>query len=90
MHGHSYRVELLLDGPVNSDTGFVIDFFDVEAVFAPILAALDHQTLNDVRANPTAENIALWIWEKARPALPLLVAVRVAETPNCWAEYGGF
>jgi 6-pyruvoyltetrahydropterin/6-carboxytetrahydropterin synthase len=91
MHGHSYRVELRLKGEVDPQTGFVVDFFDVEAAFAPLLAQLDHHCLNEVAGleNPTAENIALWIWERARPALPQLSAVSVYETPHCWAEYEG-
>lgn len=91
MHGHSYRVELRLEGPVDPETGFVVDFFDVEAAFAPILARLDHYCLNEIEGleNPTAEHIAVWIWDRVRPALPPLAAVAVYETPNCWAEYDG-
>lgn len=91
MHGHSYRVEIRLQGPIDPATGFVIDFFDVEREFAPLLAALDHACLNDIDGleNPTAENIALWIWERIKPALPTTSAVVVYETPNCWAEHNG-
>lgn len=91
MHGHSYRVELCLEGAVDPRTGFVADFFDVEAAFEPLRARLDHYCLNDVEGldNPTAENIAIWIWQRARPALPQLAAVRVYETPDSWAEYVG-
>lgn len=91
MHGHSYRVELTLDGPVDERTGFVVDFFDVEAVFAPLLQRLDHHCLNDVEGleNPTAEHIALWIWQRVKPLLPLVSSVRVFETPQSWAEYEG-
>jgi len=91
MHGHSYRVELRLEGPVDPESGFVVDFFDVEAAFAPILARLDHHCLNEIEglANPTAEHIAVWIWDRVRPALPLLAVVAVYETPNCWADYDG-
>ncbi|MFD1702227.1 6-carboxytetrahydropterin synthase QueD [Methylopila henanensis] len=91
MHGHSYRVELTIEGPVDPATGFVVDFFDVEAAFDPLLKRLDHFCLNDVEGleNPTAENIAVWIWERTRPALPQLATVRVFETPHCWAEFAG-
>ena len=91
MHGHSYRVELRLEGPVDPATGFVIDFFDVEAAFAPLLAQLDKNCLNEAPGleNPTAENIAIWIWERSKPALPQLVCVKVFETPDCWAEFEG-
>lgn len=91
VHGHSYRVELALDGPVDPKTGFVLDFFDVESAFKDALATLDHHYLNDIDglANPTAENIATWIWNATRPKLHQLAFVRVFETPNCWAEYTG-
>jgi len=89
MHGHSYRVDLTLEGPVDPETGFIVDFFDVESAFAPLLARLDHYCLNDIEGleNPTAENIALWIWERTKPLLPQLAGVRVYETPFSFAEY---
>ncbi len=91
MHGHSYRVELRLEGPVDSETGFVADFFDVEHAFAPMLARLDHHCLNEIEEldNPTAENIAIWIWKRIKPLLPQTAAVVVYETSLCWAEYNG-
>jgi 6-pyruvoyltetrahydropterin/6-carboxytetrahydropterin synthase len=91
LHGHSYRVEIQLDGKVDPQTGFVVDFFDLEASFAKILGALDHRCLNDVPGleNPTAERIAVWIWDRIRPDLPDLCSVRVYETLDCWAEYDG-
>lgn len=91
MHGHSYRVELCLEGPVDPVTGFVVDFFDVEAAFGPLLRRLDHHCLNDIEGleNPTAETIAAWIWERIKPDLPQVATVRVFETPQCWAEYEG-
>ncbi|MEI9401860.1 6-carboxytetrahydropterin synthase QueD [Mesorhizobium argentiipisi] len=91
MHGHSYRVDLRLAGPVDPDTGFVVDFFDVEAAFAPLLQRLDHHCLNEIEGltNPTAENIAIWIWNHVKPDLPQIAAVTVWETPHCWAEYEG-
>jgi len=91
MHGHSYKVELTLEGPVDPFTGFVADFFDIEQVFAPLLARLDHYCLNEVEGleNPTAEHIAVWIWTRVRPALPQLALVRVYETPLSYADYAG-
>ncbi|MEI8696976.1 MAG: 6-carboxytetrahydropterin synthase QueD [Mesorhizobium sp.] len=91
MHGHSYRVELTLQGPVDPVTGFVVDFFDVEAAFEPVLRQLDHHTLNEVKdlENPTAELISVWIWDRLKPGLGNLTQVKVFETPFCWAEYDG-
>jgi 6-pyruvoyltetrahydropterin/6-carboxytetrahydropterin synthase len=91
MHGHSYRVELQLKGAVDPDTGLVVDFFDIESAFKPLLAQLDHHCLNEIGGleNPSAENIAAWIWQRMKTPLPQLAAVRVYETPDCWAEYEG-
>lgn len=89
MHGHSYRVELTLEGNVNPESGFVVDFFDVESAFAPLLARLDHHCLNEVEGldNPTAENIAAWLWDQMKPTLANIQSVKVFETQHCWAEY---
>lgn len=91
MHGHSYRVELKVEGPVDPHTGFVVDFFDIEAAFAPLLKTLDHHCLNEVEGleNPTAENIAVWIYRRVKKALPQLSGVIVFETKDCYAEYYG-
>ncbi len=91
MHGHSYRVELRLEGPVEPSTGLVVDFFDIERAFAPLLGQLDHQCLNEVSGleNPTAENIAIWIWQRMKALVPKLSVVTVYETRDCWAEYDG-
>ena len=63
-----------LSGPVDPMTGFVLDFFEIEAAFGPLLARLDHYCLNEIEGleNPTAENIAVWIWSRTKPALPAL------------------
>lgn len=91
LHGHSYRVELRLNGAIDAQTGFVVDFFEVEKAFGPVLRLMDHHCLNEIQGleNPTAENIAVWIWERMTPVLPRLCAVVVYETPDCWAEYNG-
>jgi 6-pyruvoyltetrahydropterin/6-carboxytetrahydropterin synthase len=91
MHGHSYRVELQLEGPVDPLTGFVVDFFEIEAAFGPLHAQLDHHCLNEIEGleNPTAENIAIWIWDRTKKTLPRLAKVIVFETKDCCAEYEG-
>jgi 6-pyruvoyltetrahydropterin/6-carboxytetrahydropterin synthase len=91
LHGHSYACELHVTGPVDAATGWIQDFGDLRAAFQPLLEVLDHRLLNDVPGleNPTAETIARWIWERLRPALPLLSAVVIHETPTSRCIYTG-
>jgi len=88
MHGHSYRVDVHLEGSIKERPGWVVDFFDVEAAFGPIMQALDHQLLNEVDGlpNPTAELIACWIFNRLEPYLSELSMVVVHETETCRAS----
>jgi 6-pyruvoyltetrahydropterin/6-carboxytetrahydropterin synthase len=85
MHGHNYEIEVTVDGPVGAD-GFIMDFWALDEVVAPLLALVDHRTLNDVAGleNPTAENIGAWFLSRleSRGA----TAIRVFETKDCWAD----
>ena len=91
LHGHSYLVRLTIDGEVNPDTGWVVDFDDINKAFAPILERLDHYYLNEVEGleNPTSENLARWIWFRLKPELPALVAVEIKETCTVGCIYRG-
>jgi len=90
MHGHNYRFLVALEGDVDPRTGMVADFGKVkEIVQELVLARADHRTLNDVLDNPTAENIARWIYEVLAPRLPGLVQVRLFEIPDCCVVYRG-
>lgn len=91
LHGHSFRVEIHLSGPVDAEAGWVMDFADVKRAFAPLHAQLDHHYLNDIDGldNPTSENLARWIWRHLQPALPLLSRVVVHETCTSGCSYSG-
>jgi len=91
LHGHSFRVEIHVSGPVDPQLGWVMDFADVKAAFDPLFRQLDHNYLNEVPGleNPTSENLARWIWEKLEPSLPQLSAVVVHETCTSGARYTG-
>jgi 6-pyruvoyltetrahydropterin/6-carboxytetrahydropterin synthase len=91
LHGHSFRVEIHVSGPVDPQLGWVMDFADVKAAFDPLFRRLDHNYLNDVPGleNPTSENLARWIWEALKPSLPQLSAVVVHETCTSGARYTG-
>ena len=91
LHGHSFRIELHLSGPVHPQAGWVMDFADVKAAFKPIYERLDHHYLNDIPGleNPTSEQLAKWIWDQAKPLLPLLSAIVVHETCTSGCRYTG-
>jgi 6-pyruvoyltetrahydropterin/6-carboxytetrahydropterin synthase len=57
----------------------------------PIVNALDHRVLNEMEGlvNPTSELLAVWIWDRLKPSLPLLVELHVAETPTSHCVYRG-
>lgn len=95
MHGHSYRVEVVLESPRLDEIGFVVDFGELRALGRWIDENWDHQCLNQclpffvTETNPTAENIARVLWELCADEWPEwpVVEVRVSETKNTWASY---
>jgi 6-pyruvoyltetrahydropterin/6-carboxytetrahydropterin synthase len=82
LHGHSFKVEVAVEGQCDPKLGWVMDYADLAEAFRPIWEELDHCYLNEIRGleNPTSENIAVWIWGQLKPRLPLLTEVVVAET----------
>ena len=91
LHGHSFRVEIHVDGAVDAATGWVMDFGDIKAAFQPLHDQLDHHYLNEIAGleNPTSELLARWIWERLHPTLPELSAVVVRETCTSGCIYRG-
>lgn len=91
LHGHSFRIEIHVSGPVGADTGWVMDFADLRQAFQPLFDQLDHQYLNDIDGldNPTSENLARWIWQRLSVDLPQLSRVVVQETCNAGCVYTG-
>lgn len=91
MHGHSFRFDVHVEGPVDSRFGWVIDFGDVSAVVKPSVEILDHNLLNEIPGleNPTSEMIAIWLWNRIHPLLPGLSKIVVRETCTARCEYRG-
>ncbi|MEU8294129.1 6-carboxytetrahydropterin synthase QueD [Streptomyces pseudogriseolus] len=91
LHGHSYKVVVHVEGDVEPQAGWVMDFGDVKRAFKPIEAELDHYYLNDIAGleNPTSEVLAKWIWERLNGDLPALSAVTVRETCTSGCTYRG-
>lgn len=89
LHGHSYRFEVAVDGPLRTSgpaTGMVVDFDELSAIVRPsVVERLDHSSLNDLLPNPTAEEIALWIWGELEPRLVGLAEIVVWETQTACA-----
>jgi 6-pyruvoyltetrahydropterin/6-carboxytetrahydropterin synthase len=91
LHGHSFRVEIHLRGPVDPQAGWVLDFGDIKKAFAPIYDQLDHRYLNEIDGleNPTSEVLARWIWRRLKPRLPELCKLVVRETCSSGCIYEG-
>ncbi|MEV6644608.1 6-carboxytetrahydropterin synthase QueD [Amycolatopsis sp. NPDC051371] len=91
LHGHSYRVTVHVEGSVDPQAGWVVDFGDVKAAFKPLEEQLDHHYLNEIDGleNPTSENLAVWIWDRLAPRLPEVSAVTVRETCTSGCTYRG-
>jgi 6-pyruvoyltetrahydropterin/6-carboxytetrahydropterin synthase len=88
LHGHSYRVEVILVGASLDERGFVVDYRDLDRFKTYLDTTLDHKHLNDVMPlAPTAENIARWLYDWAKVFWPQIAAIRVSETEKTWAEY---
>jgi 6-pyruvoyltetrahydropterin/6-carboxytetrahydropterin synthase len=89
LHGHSYRLDVTLEGPLQAEgpaAGMVEDFEVVSRVVkAAVIAELDHRSLNELIENPTAENIVRWVWGRLEPELPLLTELTLWETRRACA-----
>lgn len=90
LHGHTFTVELRVSGHIDPSTGMVMDFAEIKEAFAPLYAQFDHHLLNDIPGleNPTSENLAVWIWDRLHPSLPLDEVI-VRETASAGVAYRG-
>ena len=91
LHGHSFKIEVHVSGEVDPAAGWVQDFAELSAAFAPLYARLDHHYLNDIDGleNPTSENLAIWIWKELAPSLSGLSKIVVRETCTSGCSYEG-
>jgi len=87
IHGHTYSVELILQGEVQED-GIIIDFREVKRRFRSILDKFDHKNLNDILDNPTAEMLCKEIFSMAKESFSevRVISVRVWEGRDKWVE----
>lgn len=93
IHGHSYRAQVALRGPVDPISGMIADMGLVEQLVEGARETLDHRFLDEINdlGPATMENLASWIWRKVKPDCPQLVRVTVfrdsaGESCSCWGE----
>ena len=88
VHGHNWRVRVVIEGEKLDETGLLVDFIDVKNLMAQVIEKLDHQHLNEIppfdEINPSAENIAEYFYRRLAEGLsnaPVRVqSVRIWET----------
>jgi len=86
LHGHSFKVTLVVRGVLVDGYDWVLDFSEIKNIFKPVLDQLDHHYLNEIPGleNPTSEVLARWIFGKVSPNLKGLHQVILSET--CTSE----
>jgi 6-pyruvoyltetrahydropterin/6-carboxytetrahydropterin synthase len=89
LHGHSFRIAVSIEGEVDPELGWVMDYADISEAFRPLFNILDHQYLNEIDGleNPTSENLARWIWQRLKAELPELSEIEVRETCTAGCIY---
>ncbi len=88
MHGHNYIIKVELSSYGLDYTSFVQDYGDLAPIKEFIDSKLDHRHLNEILPKqPSAENIAVFLYYKFKEQFPLLSGIGVSETPKTWAWY---
>ena len=79
LHGHSFYCEVTLRGEPDAQRGWLRDLGEVKRALEAIREELDHRLLNEVEGlgNPTLENLARFIFRRAKKALPEVVRVKL-------------
>lgn len=91
IHGHTYRLTVYVEGALEKKLEWVMDFAEMKNVIDPVVKSIDHKLLNNISGleNPTCEIIAVWLWNKIKPEVPLLTKIELHETPTSGAVYEG-
>ncbi len=91
MHGHSFKVEIHIEGEVDPQIGWVYDHKCISEAMDPLMNALDHSYLNEIEGleSPTIEMMAAWFWRKLESQLPGLCEIVIYETPTARCSFRG-
>lgn len=91
LHGHTYRVQAAFRIRELDESGIAVDFRAAKSLLRDILDYMDHQYINELPEfldqNPTAENIARFVYGRIKHEMPEIHRVSVWETPNSCATY---
>ena len=91
MHGHSFKVEISIEGEVDSKIGWIYDHKCISDAMKPLLEQMDHSVLNDIEGleSPTIEVMCAWFWRKLESDLPGLAEITIYETPTARCSFRG-
>ena len=96
IHGHNFRVQVIIEGERLNDIGMLVDFRDVKRLLRTVMESVDHKNLNEVppfdaEKNPTTENLAEYFYNRMAPEIATSGArvreVRIWETDIQAASY---
>ncbi len=91
LHGHNWKVEVVVESSTLDKSGMVMDFKDLKASVNKVLDKLDHKYLNNLsyfkKVNPTSENIAKYIYDNLKKEISRIKSVTVWESHNSLATY---
>ena len=91
LHGHSYSLEVHVNGQPDPHLGWIMDFADITKAVEPVIRQLDHYYLNEIEGleNPTSETIVRWVWPQIKKTLPTLSKLVISETCTSGCVYCG-
>ena len=84
LHGHTYRIELVIEGETSG--GMIVDFAELKASTRKVLAQYDHRNWNDFLEFPSVENICALLHGQLKGSIPFSFVIRVFEGHGKWAE----
>ena len=98
LHGHNYQLDITVSGPIDDNSGFIINIKDLNAlVNIHIIKIFDHSRIEEdiswfMNKQPSTENMVLFIWEKLADKIPLpakMYSIKLRETSTIYTEYFG-
>ena len=97
-HGHNYTLDITIFGPINNESGFIINLFELNKIVKlHVLDVMDHNQIQlDIpwfkSRQPSTENMVVFIWEQIVAKVPIpakLYSIKLRETPTIFTEYFG-